>query len=243
MLFLAATIAIIASLVSLLMGKRLTHKERVLMFSIISIPIIFATLYLGAYTVNQNFESVTGGPVHWHADYQVWVCDERLDLINPRFPSNKVGTPLLHEHNDDRIHLEGTLMRLEDTSLGTYFHVIGGRLTATSISFPTNEQGIVTRVNNDLCDGQPSTLKVFVNGQRIINPAEYIMYPHESVPPGDCIIFEFSPGDAQTTNRMCESWRASQSGDRPYTYENYQENREEYHYYVNDLREEQHLGR
>lgn len=242
-LYIAAAIAVVASFVSIIMGKRLTHKERVLMFSIISVPILLATLYVGAYTVNQNFDSATGGPVHWHADYQVWVCDERLDLTNPTFPSNKVGTPLLHEHNDDRIHLEGTLMQLSESTLGRYFYVIGGQITQDSIVFPTNEQGIVAKTNGDQCNGQTSTLNVYVNGERIQNPAEYVIYPHESVPPGDCIIFEFGPENAQTTDRLCESWRASQSSDRPYTYDNYEENREQHHSYVNDLREEEHLGR
>jgi len=242
-ILIAASIALIASFASLAMGKRLTHTEKILMFTLISIPIMLSTLYLGAYTVNQNFQSVTGGPVHWHVDYQVWVCDERLDLVDPKFPSNKIGTPVLHEHNDDRIHVEGTIMRLSEANLGTYFNVIGGRITAQSITYPTQDQGIIDKTNGDLCDGQPSTLKVYVNGERIPNPATYVMYPHEKVPPADCVIVEFSPGNEHTTERICESWRASQSSDRPYTYENYEENRAQYHDYVKDLREEQHLGR
>src|SRR3989338_7280715 len=77
------------------------------------IPVIFTTVFLAAATVIKNQTSVTKGPVHWHADYQIFICgvDQTpptgkstevqpgaVDLLNPRGISNRIGTPDLHEH-------------------------------------------------------------------------------------------------------------------------------------------------
>lgn len=215
------TFWIILLTIILVAGKSHVMNHKKFFFFITIIPVILVTVYLAGHTVHHNITSATGGPVHWHADYQIFVCGERLDLIDPKFPSNKIGSPLFHEHNDDRIHVEGAVMHLEDVDVGSYFEVIGGELTATSLKYTTND-GEVSVQNGDLCNGVPSELAVYVNGNREADPANYLYYPDPLVPPGDCIIVEFGPNPGSTTSKICESWEA-----QGWTYDNYEQKREE----------------
>lgn len=88
-----------------------------------------------------NVKSDTGGPVHWHADFEIWACGNEIALRDPRgFLSNKIGSPTLHEHNDKRIHLEGVPVTLpHDASLGKFMSTIGGELTQSSLTVPVND--------------------------------------------------------------------------------------------------------
>jgi len=70
----------------------------------ISIPIIVATLFLAGSTIYKNTIADSKGPVHWHADLEIWDCDEMIDIIDPDGLLNRVGTPVYHEHNENRIH-------------------------------------------------------------------------------------------------------------------------------------------
>ena len=91
-------------------------------------------------TVYLNVKSDSGGPAHWHADFETWVCDNQIELRDPTgFLSNKIGTSVLHEHDDQRIHLEGVVVDDKvDASLGKFFHVVGGALTAEALVAPLN---------------------------------------------------------------------------------------------------------
>lgn len=97
-------------------------------------------IFLGASTVYLNTKADSGGPVHWHADMEIWACGNELALRDPyEFLSNKVGTATLHEHNDRRIHLEGVVVDAEkDASLGKFFHVVDGALTSNDLVVPLN---------------------------------------------------------------------------------------------------------
>ena len=167
---------------------------------------MFSSLYLGGNTIYENIASETGGPVHWHADYQVIVCGEEKELIDPEGITNRIGTAEIHEHNDNRIHIEGTLKKIEEASLENYFASIGGELELNHLIYQA-EDGTINVENGDACsNGKPGILKVFVNGKRIDNSPEYIIYPNSRVPPGDCIIILFDETNSDTTNIICESW-------------------------------------
>jgi hypothetical protein len=223
-IWISLVIGAIATLLSFLFGKKLSHGGKILFFSLIAIPIILASLYMAAHTVHENIISETGGPVHWHVDYQVFTCGERLNLIDPTGLNNKIGSPLFHEHNDDRVHIEGTVMKVQSVDLQSYFAVIGGKLTETSLKYPSIN-GVVQVQNGDLCNGQESTLNIYVNGQQVQDPLNHVPYPHALVPPGDCVIVEFSPDNSQTTDKVCESWQAQE-----WNYDNYEQNREDFQY-------------
>jgi hypothetical protein len=187
-----------------------SHKK--LIFWTIALIVLLPTFYLAGHTVYKNVNSVTKGPVHWHADYQVWLCGEKVDLIDPKgMLNNKVGSNALHEHNDDRVHVEGVVKQLSDINLGSYFRIIGGELTSTSIKYFTNN-GLLTYNNGDQCANGESKLKVYVNGKKIEKPAEYVPAPQINVPPGDCIILVFDEKDTDTTQKICDSWAAKLGG-------------------------------
>jgi len=114
--------------------------------------------FLGAATIYLNASSDSGGPVHWHADFEIWACGNELELKNPyKFLSNKVGTSTLHEHNDRRVHLEGVVVdETNDASLGKFFHVIDGTVTGSALVVPLNDEG---GIYEDETDGDgPSDL-------------------------------------------------------------------------------------
>lgn len=203
-------------------GKIVDSKYKKLVFLAFVIPVLLSTFYLAGFTVHKNLNSETKGPVHWHADFEIWVCGEKIDLVNPTGLANKIGTPLFHEHNDDRIHVEGTVNRVEDVNIGAFFKTVGGDLTTTSFKYPTSDGRMIDVTNGDNCGEQEGELKVYVNGVKNDNPADYMYYPHSGVPPGDCIIVEFGSNLEDTTDRVCNFWAAND-----WNYENYKELRKE----------------
>lgn len=207
-IYLASVVIILVILYALIRGKRLSNSGKKLCFWIIAFSVVLPTLYLGGHTVYENISSITKGPVHWHADYELWVCEKKLELIKPdSYFKNKVGTPLLHSHRDDRIHIEGVVGNFPEMELGNYFKVIGGELSETNLIYPTAE-GAVSVNNGDKCGQETGTLKVYANGKKVENPESYLIYPSSYVPPGDCIIILFDGTNSTTTDRVCTSWQA-----------------------------------
>lgn len=207
-IYVAGGIAILVLILSILFHKNFAETHKKFAFSLVAIPVVFASLYLVASTIYLNINSVSQGPVHWHADYQVWVCNERLDLADPKGLVNRIGSPTLHGHDDDRIHIEGTVMSFEDVNLKSFFRKIGGELEKGHLIYPTNDK-IVNVKNGDSCpDGSIGNLKVYVNGERVYNFEDYVIYPSALVPPGDCVIIIFDGSDSNKTNLICESWEA-----------------------------------
>ena len=204
--------------ICLIKGNKTSEKWKKILFAVLSVSVLLSTFYLAGFTIYENVISETGGPVHWHADYKVIVCQEKLDLINPKFPRNKVGTPLFHEHNDDRIHIEGSVHQLGDVNLGSYFEVVGGKLENGHLVYPTIS-GLIEKRDGDLCNGESSKLKVYVNGKKIDNYMGYVIYPDAIVPPGDCIVILFDETDDDKTDIICESWEVNS-----WDYDNYDRN-------------------
>lgn len=209
-----ALLAIIA-----LKAKKLSEESKKLLFIAIAGVTLIPTIVMSASTVYINTISSSGGPVHWHADIEVWNCGKEIDLKDPQGRlNNKIGTATLHEHNDKRIHLEGVVIKPEDASLGNFFHVVGGELTQSSFSFPTNEGTQVSK-NGDSCEASgPGEVQVFVyktnkdnsyTQEKIADPQNYIISPFSSVPTGDCIIVEFD-APKERTERMCRSYKVAE---------------------------------
>ena len=170
-LFLIATGVFLAVLVllSLVFQSRLGKKAKKVIFILIVIPVLISTGYLAGHTVYLNLVSETGGPVHWHADFEIWACGEKIHLPGPENVfDNKVGTAVFHHHDDDRIHVEGILLDKQDADLSQFFKTIGGSLTTESIGIPQHDKTVKVWRNGDLCGDQPGKLKVYVNGK--LNP-------------------------------------------------------------------------
>jgi len=222
MIVIVITSILVTDLVILaIISKRKLHNHKKLLFSLMVIPIIAATLYTAGTTIYLNQVSHTKGPVHWHADFEIWNCGEKVDLRNPQGLSNRVGSPVFHEHDDFRIHVEGVVVKTGDVALDNFFNVIGGVLTEESLGVPADD-GITILHNGDLCNGKPGKIQVFV--YKVISPKEqgrwvymqekvedytdYVLSPYSHVPPGDCIIVEFDQ-EKETTDKLCTTYQAA----------------------------------
>jgi len=202
-------------------NKDRDEKTKIFLFVGIVIPIILATVYSAGSTIYLNLISETQGPVHWHADYEVWNCGEKIDLINPTGLSNRVGNPVFHEHGDDRIHVEGVVTEKNNVDLHNFFNVIGGILSNNYITMPTDNE-IVELRNGDLCNGEEGKLQVFLykiknpdatknwifEQQKLENFEDYILSPYSQIPPGDCIIIEFD-AEKEKTEHICETYKTT----------------------------------
>jgi hypothetical protein len=181
-----------------------------LMVLVVSIP----TLYFIISTVYVNVISTTKGPVHWHADFKVYACgDELIPPAPPHKLSNKTGTPVLHQHEDKRLHVEGVVVDLDSVSLRSFFEVQGGEMDRRSIKVPTG-YGFKTYTNGDTCnDDKVGIWNVFlykvnaetneVTKSKLDDFPNHILSPYINVPPGDCLIFEFGENIDDTDN-ICD---------------------------------------
>lgn len=208
-------VIIVLSIVSLVL-KPQNEVAKKMLFGTIAATVILTTIFLAGVTIYLNTVSSSKGPVHWHADIEIWSCGKEVDFKDPKGLSNKIGTATLHEHNDKRIHLEGVVVKPLDASLGKFFRVIGGEITDTSITFPIND-GTRTLTTGDLCDnGERAELQVFVfktegkryTQTRLDSPDTYVMSPYSTVPPGDCVIIEFDAPKPKT-DKMCRSYKVA----------------------------------
>jgi hypothetical protein len=178
-------------------AKKLTFS---LMIAVIAFPTAF---FLGS-TIYINVISATGGPVHWHADFRIIACGEELLPPEPDFwLSNKTGSSRIHQHVDNRLHVEGVLVTLKEASFANFFALQGGRLTKDAFLVP-HLTGPTWYRNGDQCpDGTTAEWSVFIYetdveegtiSKRQMSPSEvpgHIPAPHINVPPGDCVIFEY----------------------------------------------------
>ena len=207
---------LLVTAIAILVKKQSETLKRFFFWSMTSI-IVVLTVGMMASTVFLNMASWSGGPVHWHADFQVWACGEKIDLKDPKGFLNRIGTSVLHEHNDERIHYEGVIMTPQQAMLDNFFHVIGGELTANSLTVPTNN-GIASYATGDSCsDGSTGTMQVFayqVNDdktftqRKLTHPENYVLSQVSTVPPGDCLIVEFGE-EKDRTDKLCLSYEAA----------------------------------
>ena len=131
LLSIAAAIVALLVIIAIHYEKKIKKFKKKIFLGII-IPIILATLFLAGSTLYLNITSLTRGPAHWHADYQVWHCGQQLELTSPSGLSNRVGSSTLHSHDDNRIHIEGVVRNFDQVSLRAYFKSVGGELSDDS---------------------------------------------------------------------------------------------------------------
>ncbi len=185
----------VVSLISIHYMKRMTKNEKKAIFIIYLIITASVTLYLAAGTVYLNLTSVTGGPVHWHADFEVWACGEKIRIEQSEGFDNKVGEAMVHTHDDLRIHVEGVLQHMDEASAGEFFHAIGGEFNADELTVPLIDMSLKTWKNGDLCpDGKPGKIRFFVNDRESFEFGSYVIAPYADVPPGDFLNITFNTG-------------------------------------------------
>jgi len=104
---------------------------------------------------NQN-ETYTATPVHWHANFEVSLCGQKQDFSSYGAVQH-AGSPLLHTHGDGVVHIEGRIIKKEDIALGKFFD---------GINIPFDRDRIMDKKNGDECEpGKPGVVKMFVNGE------------------------------------------------------------------------------
>ena len=202
----------------LVISKRKRSKQHIY-FWIIIYFVCAITLVIIFDTINLTINSETKGPVHWHADFQIWKCGEKLDLVDPEGIANRVGSRLFHEHGDGRMHVEGIIKNIKEVDLHNFFNFIGGSLSETSFNVPTND-GVVEAEDGGLCDGENGEVQIFsyivtnsharqregfLVEQLKVN-GDYILSPYQDVPSGDCIIVEFDKRK-EKTDKICDTYR------------------------------------
>lgn len=218
--YIASLVSGLAVVIALMAIHGLSEQGKKIIFIVIALPVAVATLYLAATTIYLNMVSETGGPVHWHADYEIWACGQQYELVDPTSFDNKIGSPVFHEHNDNRIHAEGVLFKKSDARLGKFFTEVGGKLAKSELILPT-ENGLKTWKNGEQCNGKPAKLQVFVYKIVNANPSQksdflykqtkledfddYILSGYANVPPGDCIIVEFNQEKSET-DKICSTY-------------------------------------
>ncbi len=199
----------------------LSNTNKKIIYSLLAVIVSMITVYFVVTTIHINVISETKGPVHWHADFEVWKCGEKTGLIEPKGLSNRVGTAVLHEHNDNRIHVEGVVVEKGDVDLYSSFKAVGGVLAKGYFMMPTDE-GTLEMRDGESCNGREGKLQVFL--YKITNPDsskkwiyrqeklqdfdEYVLSPYSNVPPGDCIIIEFD-AEKESTDKICASYIAA----------------------------------
>ena len=98
----ASILLVLLSTISLKVKSAGSNLKKILFLGFVVVTISCALL-LASLTIYLNAQSVSKGPVHHHADFEIWRCGEEVELLDPKGFSNKIGTPTLHEHNDKRI--------------------------------------------------------------------------------------------------------------------------------------------
>ncbi len=197
----SAAIMIIALVLAAFLKNEMSKNLQKIAYFAIAIPVIIGTLYLGWATIELNQKSWSHGPVHWHADFEIWVCGEQIDIVNPTGLRNFVGEEAIHEHGDNRIHIEGVIFDREDATLHEFFEALGGEFTESTLSVPT-EHGMETWKNRDSCNGIPGVWYTFINNGYAPSKeaVDYVISPWQTVPPGDTIKFVFSEKNLEEIN-------------------------------------------
>src|SRR3989338_4320586 len=169
-------------IIILLFHKKMADNAKKITYLLVAIVVGAVTIYIITVTLHLNVTSVSKGPVHWHADFEIWSCDKEIVLAKPQsFLSNKQGVDLMHAHDDNRMHVEGVLLDEKAASLGAFLYAVGGSITEDSLKVPT-DGGLLYVHDGDKCNEQPARLYVFVNGELIGNPAGHVIAPEEKVP-------------------------------------------------------------
>ena len=192
-------LVLVLSIFSIFLQDKLSEQMKKAVFVIVVVTVGLTTIYAAATTVYLNVISESGGPVHWHSDFEIWVCKEKItNLKAAEFPSNKVGTAVLHHHDDYRMHVEGLVIKKEDASLAAFFKAINGSFTGESMTLELEGNKFTGIANGDKCsDGKPGKWRLYVknynSGEFEENPEleHYVLKPFFTVPPGDYLVLAF----------------------------------------------------
>jgi hypothetical protein len=149
----------VLTIVSVWKEDDLSEQGKTILMSGFLLAILLPSMFVAGAYIQRTTTSWSGGEIHYHADYEVIVQGEggeyeQLDLIDPsRFCqetrhestymcelNDRTGATEYHEHDDRRIHLEGTFWEREDATLSAFFETFGGELSNDRLVYPTNDR-------------------------------------------------------------------------------------------------------
>lgn len=127
---------------------------------------------------NYNLAGFPNSFIHWHADVDVLICGEDVQLPYA-LNGGLLGTGRLHTHDyaqniaslpgtdgNGVIHTEGNVPQAPaEHTLGKFMGNIGVRFSNTTI---------MDKTNGDLCGEAAGTVKVFLNDQPLSDPLNYL---------------------------------------------------------------------
>lgn len=150
------------------------QRKKILWYGLAAVLLTF--MVWGIVSVAQQRGSYSQGQVHWHADLSFMVCGEDVPLPKPVAGTKVhgevfIGTPFLHLHNEQQIHIEGAIKDASEITLGKFMEVIG--LTFTDSEF-------MNKKNGDTCpDGSLGKVKLLVNGKESPELADKVIVDGE----------------------------------------------------------------
>ncbi len=147
-------------------------QKKYIVWMIVLVVLIGGAIYGWKYLKATTPEALyTANPVHWHAKFEVELCGQKQDFSSYGAGSSHAGSPLLHTHGDEIIHIEGQVIKKEDIALGKFFDDI-------NVLF---DQGrIMDKKNGDECSpGKTGQVKMFVNDKPNDEFRNYIPFATE----------------------------------------------------------------
>ncbi len=146
--------------------KEIEKKGKIKKFGAIAIALIFFGSIFSFFAIfapsNPTGNAVlnTAGltfplnQIHWHAIPTIELCGLQKSIPTP-IGSAHLGGPLLHTHEDAKIHIEGSVSDPSQITLGNFFENIGVKFSETQI---------IDKTNGDTCpDGGIGQVKMLVN--------------------------------------------------------------------------------
>ncbi|MEK6862001.1 MAG: hypothetical protein AABY07_08610 [Nanoarchaeota archaeon] len=149
-------------------------KKNIIKYSIIGIILIVVVYFAFKMFSGPKVESYTKGPVHWHAELNVYICGKKVG-VPEELPQGQhhLGLPLLHTHADGLIHIEGQIWKKEDITLGAY-------MDAINVPFANNT--IIDYKNDGMCnDGKSNKIKMLVNGEESSEFRNYVVNDKDKI--------------------------------------------------------------
>lgn len=134
-------------------SKKALKKK--IVWAIVAVAVV-ALIYWGFTAIKNMPKPYTSTEVHWHALVDIELCGKKTDLPRVGAGAHHRGMPLLHTHDDNKIHIEGQIFKREDIALGKFMDAVGAKFS---------NETIMEHRNGDKCpDGKEGTVKMFVNG-------------------------------------------------------------------------------
>ncbi len=110
-------------------------------------------------------------PVHWHADFALFIRGQQFDFNKPQFFSTAEDplSPNVHIHENPKINRSTVIhVHREQTTWDEFLTSLGFQLTDSSFTDKVDESTCLKLPSGEkLCNNATETFKFFVNGVRV----------------------------------------------------------------------------